>query len=66
MVGPILEQIAAERPDVKVCKVNVDEQRELAMRFNIMSIPTLMVVRNGQVVNTAVGARPKAEILSML
>lgn len=66
MVGPILEQIAAERPDVKVCKVNVDEQRELAVRFNIMSIPTLMVVRDGKVVNTAVGARPKAEILALL
>ena len=66
MVAPILEEIAAERPDIKVCKVNVDEQPELASRYRIMSIPTLMVVKNGQVVNQAVGARPKSQILSML
>ena len=66
MVSPIVDEIAAERSDIKVCKINVDEQPELAMQFGVMSIPTLMVVRNGQVVNTAVGARPKAEILSML
>ena len=66
MVAPILEEIAAERPDIKVCKVNVDEQPELASRYRIMSNPTLMVVKNGQVVNQAVGARPKSQILSML
>ena len=66
MVAPILEEIAGERPDIKVCKVNVDEQPELASRYRIMSIPTLMVVKNGQVVNQAVGARPKSQILSML
>ena len=66
MVAPILEEIAAERPDIKVCKVNVDEQPELASRYRIMSIPTLMVVKNGQVVNQAVGSRPKSQILSML
>ena len=66
MVAPILVEIAAERPDIKVCKVNVDEQPELASRYRIMSIPTLMVVKNGQVVNQAVGARPKSQILSML
>ena len=66
MVSPIVEEIAQERPDVKVGKINIDEQRELAEQFQIMSIPTLMVVRDGQVVRQAVGARPKNQILSML
>ena len=66
MVAPILDQIAEERPDVKVCKINVDEEPELASQFAIMSIPTLMVVKNGQVVNKALGARPKDAILDML
>ncbi len=66
MVSPILEEIAAERSDIKVCKVNIDEQPELASTFQIVSIPTLMVVKDGKIVNQAVGARPKAQILSML
>lgn len=66
MVGPIMEEIAEERSDVKVGKINIDEQPELAMRFGVMSIPTLMVVKDGQVVNQAMGARPKARILSLL
>ena len=66
MVAPILEEIASERSDVKVCKVNVDEEPELAGRYNVMSIPTLLVVKEGQVVNQAVGARPKSQILSLL
>ena len=66
MVGPILEEIAAERSDIKVCKVNVDEQPDLASQFRVMSIPTLMVVKNGQVVNQSVGAKPKNQILAML
>lgn len=66
MVGPILEDIAAERPDVKVCKVNVDEQPELAAQYRVTSIPTLMVVRDGQVVNQSMGARPKSQILALL
>lgn len=66
MVSPILEEIARERSDVKVGKINIDEQRELAEQFQIMSIPTLMVVRNGRVVRQAVGVRPKGQILSML
>lgn len=66
MVSPIIEQIADERPDVKVCKVNVDEQSELAAEFNIMSIPTLMVVKNGEIVTRVSGARPKNAILEML
>ena len=66
MVSPILEEIARERPDVKVGKINIDEQRELAEQFRIMSIPTLMVVRDGRVVRQAVGVRPKGQILAML
>ena len=66
MVAPILEEIANERSDVKVCKINVDEEPELAGRYNVMSIPTLLVVKEGQVVNQAVGARPKSQILSLL
>ena len=66
MVAPILEEIANERSDVKVCKINVDEESELAGRYNVMSIPTLLVVKEGQVVNQAVGARPKSQILSLL
>ena len=66
MVAPVLEEIANERSDVKVCKINVDEEPELAGRYNVMSIPTLLVVKGGQVVNQAVGARPKSQILSLL
>ena len=66
MVAPVLEEIANERSDVKVCKINVDEEPELAGRYNVMSIPTLLVVQEGQVVNQAVGARPKSQILSLL
>lgn len=66
MVGPLLEEIAGERPDIKVAKVNVDEEQELARQFRVMSIPTLAVVKNGEVVNRSVGARPKDEILAML
>ena len=66
MVSPIVDEIAAERSDIKVCKINVDEQPELAARFGVMSIPTLVVMRNGKVINQAVGARPKAQILAML
>ena len=54
MVGPVLDEIAAERSDIKVCKVNVDDEPELAARYQIMSIPTLMVVKNGQITNTKV------------
>ncbi len=66
MVAPVLEEIANERSDVKVCKINVDEEPELAGRYNVMSIPTLLVVKEGRVVNQAVGARPKSQILSLL
>ena len=66
MVVPIVEEIAAERPDIKVGKVNVDEESELAGQFRVMSIPTLVVIKDGQVVNQAVGARTKKQILDML
>lgn len=66
MVVPIVEAIADERADIKVGKVNVDEEVELASRFGIMSIPTLVVMENGKIVNQAMGARPKEAILGML
>lgn len=66
MVGPILEEIAAARTDIKIGKVNVDEQPELARQFQVMSIPTLLVIKNGKIVDQSVGARPKEAILSML
>jgi len=66
MVVPIVEEIARERADIKVGKINVDEQPELASKFGIMSIPTLVVMKDGEVVNQAMGARPKAAILDML
>ena len=66
MIGPIVDEIAAERSDLKVGKVNVDEQPELAGQFGVMSIPTLVVMKNGKVINQAVGVRPKAQILAML
>jgi len=66
MVVPLVEEIARERPDVKVVKINVDEEQELASRYQVMSIPTLMVIRDGKIVNQALGARPKEQILAML
>ena len=66
MVGPVMEEIAAEHPNIKVGKINVDEQPELARQFRVMSIPTLVVMKNGEVVNRSVGAKPKEQILTML
>ena len=66
MVVPIVEEIAGERPDIKVGKINVDEEAELASQFGIMSIPTLVVIENGKIVKQAMGARPKEAILGML
>lgn len=66
MVAPVVEEIAAERSDIKVCKINVDEQPELAAQFGVVSIPTLVVMKDGRIVNQAVGARPKAQLLAML
>ncbi len=66
MVSPLVDQIATENEDVKVAKVDIDAQPELANAFRVMSIPTLMVFKEGKVAKTAVGARPKAAILAML
>lgn len=66
MVGPIVEEIAQENPQFLICKINVDEEPELASAFSVMSIPTLVVMKNGEVVTKTTGARPKAQILSML
>ena len=66
MVSPIVDEIAEEHPEIKVGKVNVDEQPELASAFQVMSIPSLFVLKNGKVVKKSVGARPKEQILGML
>ena len=66
MVGPILDEIAEEREDIKVCKVDIDQQPELASRFRVMSVPTLMVMREGQIVEQSIGAKPKHQILAMV
>ncbi len=66
MVSPLIDEIANETPAIKVGKINIDEQQDLAAQFGVMSIPTLVVVKNGKVVNKAVGARPKAQIAALL
>ena len=66
MVSPVIDEIAAEREDIKVCKVNVDEQPELAAAFKVASIPMLAVMKGGKLVNVSVGAQPKASILALL
>ena len=66
MVLPIIEQIAGERDDIKVAKINVDEEPELARQYGIMTIPTLMVIKDGEVVKQSAGAKSKAQILDML
>ena len=66
MLSPIVDQVADERPDVKVGKVNVDEQPDLAGQCGVMSIPALLVFKNGKLVNQSVGSRPKAGVLALL
>ena len=66
MIAPIVEDIAASRPDVKVCKIDVDNEPELAIRYKIMSIPTLLVFKNGEVADKAIGLRSKDQIEAML
>lgn len=66
MVVPLVEEIAEERTDIKVGKINVDENPELAEQFHVMSIPTLIVMKDGKVANQAMGAMPKAQILALL
>ena len=65
MIAPSVEEIAEEYPDIKVCKVNVDEQPELARRFQVMSIPMLIVMKDGEVVQKSIGAQPKASIVKL-
>jgi len=66
MLGPIVESIAEEYPDVKVCKVNVDEEGELAQQFGVMSIPAVFVLEKGEIINQSVGVKPKQQLLEML
>lgn len=66
MLLPVIEELAGEVTDAKICKVNVDEEPELAQRYKVMTIPTLMVVKDGKVVNTSIGVIPKEEILKMV
>ena len=66
MVAPILDEIAKEREDIKVGKINVDDQIELAASFQVMSIPTLVVMKNGEVVNRTMGAQPKSQLLKLI
>ena len=66
MIGPIIEEIAAERSDIIVGKINVDEEMELARRFRIVSIPTIIVLKNGEKAVTSIGYKPKEDILKLL
>ncbi len=66
MLGPILDEIAAEREDIKVCKVNVDEEPELAAKYQIVSIPTVFVIKDGSIVAQSLGVKPKAQLLAMV
>ena len=66
MLSPVIDEIAGERADIKVGKINIDEQEDLAAKFGVMSIPTLIVIKDGKIANQSVGIRPKAQILSML
>jgi thioredoxin 1 len=66
MISPVVDEIANEIPEIKVGKVNIDEQPELANKFNVMSIPTLAVIKDGKIIKTMVGVKPKASILKML
>ena len=66
MIAPILEEIAAENENIKVCKIDVDQEPELAMQFKVSSIPLLVVMKDGQILSQALGAKPKNQILDML
>ena len=66
LLAPVLDQIAEEHPEIKVCKVDVDENQELAAQFQVMSIPTLFVIKDGKVTAQAVGARSKKQLLEMM
>ena len=66
MLSPVIDEIATEHPEHIIAKVNVDEEGELAMQFDVTSIPTLVVIKDGKIVNRAMGVRPKAAVLSLL
>lgn len=66
MMSPVIDQIAQENEDIKVCKVNIDEEKELAEQFQIMSIPTIVAIKSAKIVNTSVGVAQKEEIINML
>lgn len=66
MLSPIVDEIAEERDDVKVCKINVDEEAELAAKFGVMSIPTLIFMENGEVKATSIGYKPKKDVLALI
>ncbi len=66
MMSPVVDEIAEEMPDIKVCKVNVDEEPELARKFNIMSIPTLVVIKGGNIADTSIGLIDKSELMQMI
>lgn len=66
MVSPVIDQIAEENPEIKVGKVNVDNEENLARKFGVMSIPTLVIMKNGKITNQAIGAKSKAEILNLV
>lgn len=65
-LSPIIDEIAAEHPEIKVCKINIDEEQDLAAQFDVMSVPTLLVMQYGKVVKKSVGLKPKNQILEML
>ena len=65
-ISPIIDEISEKHPEIKVCKINIDEEQELATQFDIMSVPTLLVIKDGKVVNQSVGLKPKNQILEML
>lgn len=66
MLSPVVDQVAEENPDIKVCKVNVDEEQQLAIKYGVMSIPTLLVFKGGELVNHSVGVIPKEEVLNLI
>ena len=66
MIAPVIAEIAAEHPEIKVCKVNVDSEKALAQRFGIMSIPTVVVIKNGEIKNRSIGVTGKSAIMDML
>ncbi len=66
MVAPVIEELAEEVPDVKVAKINVDEEMELAQKYGVMSIPMMVLIKNGEVTNKTIGAQPKEELLTFM